>query len=95
MAITILGASQSADGTWQIDYDDIALTVGHTCTQGTASGLTLTVTRVSSGAHFTKDVTGDFGQGRIVDLSGVPNSEVPPHVKGHVYPFLFEGDWVH
>lgn len=95
MAITILGADQSADGTWQIDYDDVALNVGHTVTQGTASGLSLTVIRVSDQATFTKNVTGDFGKGRIVDLPSVPNSEVPPHVKGQLYPFNFSGTWIH
>jgi citrate lyase alpha subunit len=93
MAIVILGASSSADGFWQIDYDTVGLTVGHTCTRTGTKGLTLTVTRVSNQAQFTKDVTADMGLGRVVDLSGVQNSEVPTHVKGQVYPFDFAGTW--
>lgn len=95
MAITVLGSDSSADGTWQIDYDTVGLTIGHTVTQGTASGLTLTVIRVSNQAQFSKDVTADFGKGRVVDLSNVSNSEIPAHVKGQPYPFLFSGTWVH
>jgi YD repeat-containing protein len=95
MAIVVLAHDLSADGEWQVDYDTVGLTVGHTVTQGTASGLTLTVIRVSDQAQFTKDVTADFGKGRVVDLSNVPNSEIPAHVKGQPYPFLFNGTWVH
>jgi hypothetical protein len=94
MAITVLARDVSALGTWQIDYDTVGLTVGHTVTTtDPAATLTLTVTRVSDQATFTKDVSGDFGNGRVVDLANVPNSEVPPHVKGTVYPFLFAGTW--
>jgi hypothetical protein len=94
MAITVLARDVSALGSWQVDYDDVGLTVGHTCdTTDPNAKLTLTVIRVSNQATFTKDVSADFGKGRIVDLSNVPNSEVPPHVKGTVYPFLFSGTW--
>lgn len=93
MAIVVLGQASSADGTWQIDYDTARLTVGHTCTRTGTKGLILTVIRRSDQATFTKDVTADMGKGRVVDLSNVPNSEVPPLVKGTVYPFDFSGTW--
>lgn len=94
MAIHILARDFSAEGTWQVDYDDVAHTVGHTCdTSSDTATLVLTVIRVSDQASFTKDVSGDFGRGRIVDLAGVPTSEVPPIVKGVPSPFLFSGTW--
>lgn len=94
MAITLLASDFSALGTWQLDYDTVGHTVGHTCdTTSPTASLTLTVIRVSDQATFTKNVTADFGKGRVVDLSNVPNSEVPPHVKGTAYPFLFSGTW--
>lgn len=95
MAITVLAHDFSALGTWQLDYDSVALTVGHTCVSTGGSKLVLTVIRVSDQGTFTKDVSADFGKGRVVDLSNVPNSEVPVHVKGQPYPFLFSGTWTH
>lgn len=107
MAITVLGSDSSADGTWQIDYDNVGLTLGHTVTQGTATRLVLRVTEIDTapgqnqgqplagGLDVTRDVTADFGKGRIVDRSNVPNSRVPVHVKGEFYPYTFGGTWIH
>lgn len=99
MATVILGLDFSAQGTWQIDYDDVGLTVGHTCTSPGGYGLVLTVQQVNThngnliGQPFTKDVTADLNQGRVVDLTGIANTAVPVHVKGDIYPFDFAGTW--
>lgn len=93
MAIQVLGEADSSDGTWQVWYDDVNLTVGHTCTSGTKHHLSLSVTRVSNQQTFTKDVSADLDQGPVVDISNVKNNEVPAHVKGQPYPFLFSGVW--
>lgn len=94
MAITVLGSDSSANGDWQIDYDTVGLTIGHTCTSDDPNAqLTLMVTVVQTQATFTKDVTGDLNQGRVVDFSGVPNNLIPAHVKGQVYPVTFGGSW--
>jgi hypothetical protein len=99
MAIQVLGHDLSAQGEWQIDYDTVGLTVGHTCTSPGGFGLILTVQQVNTttgnpiGQPFTKDVTADLNQGRVVDLTGIQNSQVPQPVKGHIYPFTFSGTW--
>lgn len=99
MAIQVLATDTSPQGFWQLDYDDVGLTVGHTVTSPGGFGLILTVQQVNTnngnpiGQPITKDVTADIGHGRVVDLSGVQNSQVPPHVKGAIYPFDFAGTW--
>jgi hypothetical protein len=99
MAITVLGSDFSALGTWQLDYDDVTKTVGHTCQSTGGTSLVITVTEVDTttgqptGVSFHKDISADSGQGRVVDLSNVPNSRVPVHVKGQIYPYDFDGSW--
>lgn len=100
MALRILADDQSALGEWQVWYDDVALTVGHTCTSTDPTAhLTLTVQQVNTttgqptGHSFSKDVTGDLNQGPVVDFTNVANSAVPPVVKGTIYPFTFTAAW--
>lgn len=102
MAIQVLGSDTSANGFWQIDYDNTAHTIGHTCTSSDPNArLTLRVTQIDTttgdplagGLDVTKDVTADLNQGRVVDASNIPPSKVPVPTKGTIYPFTFAGFW--
>lgn len=106
MAIRILGHDISAQGEWTVDYDDVGLTIGHTVIPGTKSHLIITITEIDTnqasptyeqplpgGLTVTKDVSNDMNKGRVIDANNVPNSKVPLHVKGQVYPYDFDSRW--
>lgn len=93
MTIVVLGHDESADGTWQIDYDDASQTLAHTCTSGDKTHLQLRVTIEATQQTRTEDVSADLDQGRTVDFSNIAPSRIPPFVKGQPYPVTFGGTW--
>lgn len=95
MAIQILGSGSfnSDECAWQVDYDSVAQTIGHTVT-GQTSHMTITATLTSTGQTFTKDVTKDANTGRVIDISNVPASAIPaPGPRGSAPPVTWTVSW--
>lgn len=98
MATQILGRGFSSNGSstvnWQVDYDTVGQTIGHTCT-GQASQLIIVVTLIADPNNpvISKNVTPDLGKGRVVDRSNVPQSAIPVVAKGQAAPYTISANW--